>query len=350
MVAGIDGQAAAGRELRVHGAQRAFAFRALQLAEEYVGGVLRHDVLAPLGIGLQPLLEGTHRHLVGGEQAFLDQIAANRAVGVAVLAVVVDADDAAVRQLDAARSLHLQEEQLDRIGQIDELEIAALQRPLLDLGAGGVGLGALVGLARVAEPRAGSSALRLVDEVHEIGGALVDRGLEYTLRGTRALQQRLVVAREQAAGTVMGHGVGREMPLEERLRLGLADRAGELACRRASGDESSGWRRNLVGRRALARGCNDAAARLEKRLEGRCVVILIPAGHLRKCQRLVGDGALHVGAGMRLARRARLHETRGTDAERRRSEKGSSTTKCTARHQNAVPRCKLLVCPIPPAG
>jgi len=134
-MAGVDGQAAARGQLRVHGAQRAFAFRALELAEEYVGGVLRHDVLAPLGIGLQPLLERAHRHLVGGEQAFLDQIAANRAVGVAVLAVVVDADDAAVRQLDAARSLHLQEEQLDRIGQIDELEIAALQRPLLDLGA-----------------------------------------------------------------------------------------------------------------------------------------------------------------------------------------------------------------------
>ena len=199
VVAGIDGQAAAGRELGVHGAQRAFAFRALELAEEYVGGVLPHDVLGPLGIGLQPLLERAHRHLVGGEQAFLDQIAADRAVGVPVLAVVVDADDAPVRQLDAARPLHLQEEQLDRIGQIDELEIAVLQRALLDLGAGGVGLGALVGLARVAEPRARSSALRLVDEVHEIGRALVDRGLECALRRARALQQRLVVAREQAA-------------------------------------------------------------------------------------------------------------------------------------------------------
>ena len=51
---------------------------------------------------------------------------------------------------------------------------------------------------------------------------------------------------------------------------------------------------------------------------------------------------------MRFARRARVHETRGTDAERRRSEQGSSTMKCTARHQNAVPRCKRLVCPHSP--
>ena len=54
----------------------------------------------------------------------------------AVLAVVVDPNDRAVRQLDAARALHLQEEHVDRIGQIEQLEALALQRAAFDLGAG----------------------------------------------------------------------------------------------------------------------------------------------------------------------------------------------------------------------
>src|SRR6476646_46822 len=121
----------------------------------------------------------------------------------AVLSVVLDADDAAVGQLDAAGPLHLQEEHLHRIGEIEQLEVAVLQRALLDLGAGGEGLGALFGLSGVAEAHADGGALRLVDEVYEIGRPLVDRRLEFALRRARALYQRLVVAGQQATRTAM---------------------------------------------------------------------------------------------------------------------------------------------------
>src|SRR5258707_230906 len=87
---------------------------------------------------------------------------------------------------------------------------ALASRALLDLRAAGVRLGALVGLARVGERHADGAALRLLDEVHEIGRALVDGGLECALQRARAVQQRLVVAREQTAGTVVGHGISGE--------------------------------------------------------------------------------------------------------------------------------------------
>jgi hypothetical protein len=90
----------------------------------------------------------------------------------------VDADDAAVGQLDAARALDLHEEDVDRVGKVEQLQALALQRTLLDLRARRERLDTLVGLAGVRERGADRPTLRFVDQV--VSGLILDleeRGL-----------------------------------------------------------------------------------------------------------------------------------------------------------------------------
>ena len=73
------------------------------------------------------------RHLVRRERADLDQIAADRPVGLAVLAGVADPDQRAVVEADLARALDLQEELGDRVVDPEQLEAAPGQRAGVDL-------------------------------------------------------------------------------------------------------------------------------------------------------------------------------------------------------------------------
>ena len=52
---------------------------------------------------------------------------------------VADADDAAVRQQDPARALHLQHEDIDRIIEPQHLEAATLERAVVDIPARVIG-------------------------------------------------------------------------------------------------------------------------------------------------------------------------------------------------------------------
>ena len=165
---------------------------------------------------MQPVRERAERHLVGSQQALVDQVAADRAVGVAVLAVVVHADGGAVGELDAARPLNLHEKDVDGIGEIEKLQALALERALLDLRAREIRLVALLGLAHVRQGAGlDGAAVRLGDDGDEIGGALVDRRLVRPLRRARPLEHRLVVARQQTRLAVVFNRARREVPLEE---------------------------------------------------------------------------------------------------------------------------------------
>ena len=73
------------------------------------------------------------------KRADLDQVAADRAIGVAVLRRVADPDHGAVVEPHLARALDLEEELGDRIVDPEQLEVAARERAALDLGARVVG-------------------------------------------------------------------------------------------------------------------------------------------------------------------------------------------------------------------
>ena len=67
--------------------------------------------------------------------AAVDQVAAERAVGMAVLVGKADADALAVVELDLARALDLQEEELDRIGDPGDHRRAEVRAARVDLRA-----------------------------------------------------------------------------------------------------------------------------------------------------------------------------------------------------------------------
>ena len=94
---------------------------------------------ASLGMRLEPGLDRRQRDLLAGEHADLDQIAPDRAIGMAVLAGVADPDQRAVVELDLAGALDLQEELVDRVVDPEQLQAAVGQRAGLDVGARVVG-------------------------------------------------------------------------------------------------------------------------------------------------------------------------------------------------------------------
>ena len=107
---------------------------------------------APLRVGAQPLPEGLQRDLVGRQQPVVDQVAADRGIRVPVLAVVVEAHDRAVLQLDAGGPLDVHEEGIDRAVEVDELQALAGKRTVFDLGPRRKRRSPGRGLAHVAQP------------------------------------------------------------------------------------------------------------------------------------------------------------------------------------------------------
>ena len=241
-----------------------------------------------------------HRHPVGGEQVVVDQVAADRRVRVAVLAVVVDAHGRAVGEMDAARALDVHEEHFHRVFEVQQLQPLAGQRPLLDLGARRKGRFAGRRLAHVRQPVGLGGAVRLVDDVHEIGRPLVDRRLELAFRRARAFQHRLVVAGQQplaasAARRDAARTASRRTPWPRPCWRPSAS----CAARQATASSPAGtlhWRDRLV-RRRLGRRLADGIARLEECLERSEMVVARPAGQIGERH------ALELGLGLLRHRR-----------------------------------------------
>jgi len=108
------------------------------------------------------------------------------------LAVIADPDGPAASQPDTAGPLDLQKERVGRIVNPEQLEIAARERAILDLGA---------------------RRLRLQTEIRR---PAVDRRLITAVAPTRTVQLDLEISgKESVGGSIVGHGQGDKISLEE---------------------------------------------------------------------------------------------------------------------------------------
>ena len=113
-MARIDGDAAPGAQGHTQRTDRA-CVRCGQLAEEHIARVRVQQFIQAMRVGFGPALDAIHRRLLERQFPLRHQPAPDRLVGVAVLVRIADAHSLAVRQLDAARALYLEEEQFDRV-------------------------------------------------------------------------------------------------------------------------------------------------------------------------------------------------------------------------------------------
>src|SRR5690606_41814983 len=133
-------------------------------------------------------------HVRGGRRAALDQLAADRSIRVAVVVGEADAHDRAVGQAHAPRTLHLQEEGLDRIVEPQQ-HLGLWQSLVLDLRARRI---------RALRTTVAQPGARAVGERDEVGRTRVQRDLAFAHARARAVQDRLVVAGEQAGAPAAG--------------------------------------------------------------------------------------------------------------------------------------------------
>src|SRR5436309_1896228 len=119
---------------------------------------------------LHPGADRLHCQLLARDLTALEQQPADWYIGLAVAAIITDAQDAAFLQAHPPRALDFQEEGIDRVVDPDQLKPLPTQRAILDL--------------------APAEAFRL-------GGPTVDRGLERPALLARAVQRDLVVPGEQ---------------------------------------------------------------------------------------------------------------------------------------------------------
>src|SRR3979411_1747964 len=100
-----------------------------------------------------PRADALPRYLLARHQIALDQRALDRAVGIAVVRIVADAQRRAVLEDHACRALDLDRDQVERILDPADLELLAVERPGLDGAAVVVGH-ELVALGAAAAPPA----------------------------------------------------------------------------------------------------------------------------------------------------------------------------------------------------
>ncbi len=223
----VDGKAAAGRQHDPLAADRALA---RNLAEKHVRGIGVEDVLGLRGMGREPGSDPRHGRVLAVDQAALDHHPPDRHIGPAVLAVEAHAHLAAVGQIDAARSLHLQEKRRHGITDPEETKIQAIESARLDLCAGLVGLEPAIDHA-ARDPLAPPVRAE-VPELNgdQIGRAIHQGRLEAPATHGRAFELGLVIAGEQAFGRlVVGAAIGPEPRLEEAACgriVALVDRRG----------------------------------------------------------------------------------------------------------------------------
>ena len=187
----------------------------------------------------------------------------------------------AVGKAHAARALHLHEEQFDGI-EIDELEIAALERALVDLLARVEGHEPVIGLAHRGKHACCRIARAHLVGLHrdEIVGPLVGGNRELVALDPRAVDLRLVIAGDEAGLRRADDAMRRVVRLEEGTR--------RLARYRA------------LRRQGLRRGAGlsgsavalDPAAGAEQRLEGGGLIVGVPALDVGKAHRREADARL----------------------------------------------------------
>ena len=179
-----------------------------------------------------------HRHVFARDDVALDQDAADRRVGMAVVRVVIDAQQRAVGQPHARRALDLDEQEIVRVLEITDLQIAGRERAVLDLRAVEI---RRVFAARDAAHHAAAvgEALRLAlaPHVDEVARAAVKRHLEVVGLDARAVDDRLVIAGEKAVRIVDFRNTNRAEILLEKLARRLGRQRAGGACLAADLDQ-----------------------------------------------------------------------------------------------------------------
>ena len=132
------------------------------------------------------------------------------------------------------------------------------------------------------------------------------------------------------------------MLLEEGLGARLGDgarlAAGRLAGR-YQGRRRRRSRRHLLCGGAVARGSKDPIAGLAEGLEGRGVIVLLPAWDLGKGKWLIGDARLHARPGL-FRRWARFGKHGSARADRDGHSGNGNAPKHSTRQQGTLPLCK----------
>src|SRR5207245_10043917 len=118
-----------------HAERAAHPARIGRLAKEHVARVHIERVLQLHRIRRRPALYALHRGLLERELAALHEVAAERAVGMAVLIGIREAYALAAFELELARALDLQEEKLDRVRGPADHRCAEAFPARFDLGA-----------------------------------------------------------------------------------------------------------------------------------------------------------------------------------------------------------------------
>ena len=192
-----------------------------QFPEKDIARVVVERVLQLSGIRRGPRLDALHGRLLERHLAAVDEIAAERAVRVAVLVGEAGADALAAVELDLAGALHLQEEQLHRVG--GPCDHRRRQRAVapVDFPAR-----VIRHEAAAFHPAAQAQVAQLrIDrgEVHhdEIVRYAEDRVAIHVAARPAAFDDRLVIAGDQAAVPRLGRG--------QRIRAEI--RLEEFACR-----------------------------------------------------------------------------------------------------------------------
>jgi hypothetical protein len=125
-----------GMDRQAHGADQAVA---IEFAEEDPALVLAHQRAAILGVVVDVLDDALHRAGIlarpGADQPLLAHQPADVGVILPIVPGIADADHRAVGLAQPSRALHLQEEQLDRIGDPGQFQILPGKLAVLDLGA-----------------------------------------------------------------------------------------------------------------------------------------------------------------------------------------------------------------------
>ncbi len=215
---------------------------------------------------MHPFADALHRHFLARHQAALDQHAAHRHIGVAVMRIIIDVHHGAVFEPDLRRSFDADEQRIGLAAHPANLEVLAVERAVLDRAAVVIGNELAVRhaaecLARVGERRAVGEAGR-----GEIGRPAIERHREFPRRETRAVDDRLVIAGEEARRFAeLADAHRNEIGFEELARRGAfqwprLDRAARRPVR--APHAPAGRRRRPAEPRAAACACAcDCSAR-----------------------------------------------------------------------------------------
>src|SRR5262249_15620375 len=156
-------------------------------------------------------------------------------IGIAVVAVVVDAQRGAILQDHARRALDLDRQRLERIPEPADLELLTVEHAFLDRGTVVIGNDLVL---LVAAPDQGAlvrevGAARLVTDGLEIARTPVERNMKFRIGKTRAFDDRLEIAGEESLLLAQPRNAHRpEIVLEEgarRRRVGRLHAGGAAA-------------------------------------------------------------------------------------------------------------------------